>query len=185
MFYCFLTLASIFDALDTMIIMGLDDEYRVAMEHVKNVNWGSTKDPSKTFETNIRYLGGLLAAYDLRPDPVLLDKAVELAEKVILPAYRTPNGIPAAYVDVSKGEPILDDGLILAEFGSLQLELVRLSQLTGDSKYASIANDVIHRMKDVPSQYPGLYPIAWSLNNFRPSSGKMSRCTGNLLIFLR
>ena len=83
-----------------MLIMGLEDEYQEALVHVKNVDWNSTKEPSKTFETNIRYLGGLLAAYDLRPDPVLLEKAVELAENVIMPAYDTPNGIPAAYVDV-------------------------------------------------------------------------------------
>lgn len=83
-----------------MLIMGLEDEYQEALEHVKSVDWYSTKEPSKTFETNIRYLGGILAAYDLRPDPVLLEKAVDLAENVILPAYDTPNGIPAAYVDV-------------------------------------------------------------------------------------
>lgn len=82
--------------------MGLEDEYNMALNHVKNVNWKSTTVPSKTFETNIRYLGGLLAAYDLRPDPILLQKALELVHDVILPAYQTPNGIPAAYVDVAR-----------------------------------------------------------------------------------
>lgn len=85
-----------------MIIMGLDTEYQQAMDHVLKVNWKTTNAPSKTFETNIRYLGGLLSAYDLRPDPQLLNKALDLAHNVILPAYNTPNGIPAAYVDVAK-----------------------------------------------------------------------------------
>lgn len=97
----FIAIASIFDALDTMIIMGLEDEYQRALEHVKSIDWAFTNDPSKTFETNIRYLGGLLSAYDLRPDQALLDKAIELADKVIMPAYNTPNGIPAAYVNVT------------------------------------------------------------------------------------
>ncbi|KAI9321839.1 glycoside hydrolase [Dichotomocladium elegans] len=163
--------ASIFDALDTMVIMGLDQEYEEALKHVARTDWYSTKVPSKTFETNIRYLGGLLSAYDLRPDPILLRIAIELADTVILPAYRTPNGIPAAYVNVAKGLPTRDTGLILAEFGSLQLELVRLSQLTGNTTYATIANRVIHTIDQVPTSYPGLYPITWDLETFTPSSG--------------
>lgn len=84
-----------------MIIMGLEDDYQRALDHVKNVDWTKSKEPSKTFETNIRYLGGLLSAYDLRPDPILLDKAVDLAEKVIMPAFNTPNRMPAAFVNVN------------------------------------------------------------------------------------
>ncbi|KAI7853781.1 glycoside hydrolase [Circinella umbellata] len=162
--------ASIFDGLDTMLIMGLEEEYQEALEHVKNVDWYSTTEPSKTFETNIRYLGGLLAAYDLRPDPVLLDKAVELAETVIMPAYDTANGMPAAYVDVKTGKPTNDKNLILAEFGSLQLELVRLSQLTGEERYAELANNVIYAIDKVDTPYPGVYPITWNLDSFSPSS---------------
>ncbi|KAI9277179.1 glycoside hydrolase [Phascolomyces articulosus] len=162
--------ASIFDGLDTMLIMGLEEEYQEALEHVKNVDWFSTTTPSKTFETNIRYLGGLLAAYDLRPDPVLLEKAIELAQYVLLPAYDTPNGIPAAYVDVKRGKPTNDKSLILAEFGSLQLEMVRLSQLTGDERYAQIANNVIYAIDNVDTPFPGVYPIIWDLDSFTPSS---------------
>ncbi|CDS03956.1 hypothetical protein LRAMOSA06911 [Lichtheimia ramosa] len=162
--------ASIFDALDTMIIMGLEDEYQRALEHVKSIDWAFTNDPSKTFETNIRYLGGLLSAYDLRPDQALLDKAIELADKVIMPAYNTPNGIPAAYVNVTTGEPTDDHDLILAEFGSLQLELVRLSQITGNQRYATMANEVIYAIDNVTTPFPGLYPITWSLDDFSPSS---------------
>lgn len=84
-----------------MIIMGLEEDYQRALDHVKHVDWTKSKEPSKTFETNIRYLGGLLSAYDLRPDPVLLDKAVDLAEKVIMPAFDTPNRMPAAFVNVT------------------------------------------------------------------------------------
>lgn len=83
-----------------MIIMGLDKEYERALKHVKTVDWTKSRDPSKTFETNIRYLGGLMAAYDLKADPILLERARELAEKVIMPAFDTPNRMPAGYVDV-------------------------------------------------------------------------------------
>ncbi|KAG0186223.1 maturation of Asn-linked oligosaccharides protein, partial [Apophysomyces sp. BC1034] len=153
-----------------MIIMGLEDEYKLALEHVRKVQWRSTHDTSKTFETNIRYLGGLLSAYDLRPDSTILNKAKELANKVILPAYLTLNGVPSAYVNVNTGFPAVEDNIIvLAEFGSLQLELVRLSQITGDDKYATISNKVIEKVSKVPSKYPGLYPILWNFDTFTPS----------------
>ncbi|KAF7726413.1 maturation of Asn-linked oligosaccharides protein [Apophysomyces ossiformis] len=168
--------ATIFDALDTMIIMGLEEEYTQALEHVKHVQWNTSHDLSKTFETNIRYLGGLLAAYDLRNDQVLLDKAIELARKVILPAYDTPNFIPAGYVNVTttinRGKPVKDGRIILAEFGSLQLELVRLSQLTGEKGYEKIANWVIAKMAEIPTELPGLYSMIWDLDPFRPAVDK-------------
>ncbi|KAF7728858.1 hypothetical protein EC973_005484 [Apophysomyces ossiformis] len=166
-------LASIFDGMDTMIIMGLEEEYQRALGHVQKVQWRSTHDTSKTFETNIRYLGGLLSTYDLRPDPVLLTKALELANEVILPAYITLNGIPAAYVNVNT-QVHQDNIIVLAEFGSLQLELVRLSQITGDDKYATIANRVIDKISKVASKFPGLYPILWNFDTFTPSTENVS-----------
>lgn len=85
-----------------MIIMGLEDDYNRGLDHIQKVNWTVTNAPSKTFETNIRYLGGLLSAYDLKGDLTLLQKAVELADKVIMPSFDTPNRMPAAFVDVEK-----------------------------------------------------------------------------------
>ncbi|CAO3649055.1 unnamed protein product [Mucor hiemalis] len=147
--------ATIFDALDTMIIMGLDTEYDRALEHIKNVDWTLSRDPSKTFETNIRYLGGLMAAYDLNGDKILLERARELAEKVIMPAFNTPNRMPAGFVDVKTGKPVRGNQIVLAEFGSLQLELNRLTQLTGDDQYARAGNNILERMSEVPSRLPG------------------------------
>ncbi|KAI8369644.1 glycoside hydrolase [Radiomyces spectabilis] len=170
--------ASIFDGLDTMIIMGLEDDYQKALEHVQNVDWRSSKNLSKTFETNIRYVGGLLSAYDLRPDPILLQKAIDLTNQVILPAYDTPGGIPAAYVNTSSGQPIIENQLTLAEFGSMQLELVRLSQITGDPYYERIANSVLDKMARVPSRIPGLYPMSWDLLTFKPTSSYITIAGG-------
>jgi len=84
-----------------MLIMGLDDEYTKAMSHIENVNFHESAENSKTFETTIRYLGGLLAANDLRPDPILLKQALALTEYAIMPAFNTADGIPAAYVNVN------------------------------------------------------------------------------------
>lgn len=85
-----------------MIIMDLKEDYEKAYNYIKNVDWKDSKKPSKTFETNIRYLGGLLSAYDLKQDPLFLEKAVQLADYVIMPAFNTSSGMPAAFVNVSK-----------------------------------------------------------------------------------
>jgi mannosyl-oligosaccharide alpha-1,2-mannosidase len=45
------------------------------------------------FETTIRYLGGLLSAYALSGEPILLKKADELGSR-LLPAFNTPSGLP-------------------------------------------------------------------------------------------
>lgn len=60
----------------------------------------------------------------------------------------------------------------MAEFGSMQLELVHLTQLTGDPKYESAGNGIIQKIAEVPSRVPGLYPIIWNLNNFSPKNSK-------------
>jgi mannosyl-oligosaccharide alpha-1,2-mannosidase len=95
-----MVIATIFDALDTMLIMGLDSQYALALEHVQGVNFNQSTETSKTFETTIRYLGGLLSANDIRPDPILVKQAIAVADNVIMPAFDT-DGIPAAYVDVN------------------------------------------------------------------------------------
>jgi mannosyl-oligosaccharide alpha-1,2-mannosidase len=82
--------------------MDLQNEYDLALNFIKNVNWKNTTSSSKTFETTIRYLGGLLAANDLQPNKLLVDQAVDLAKYVIMPAFDTPNGIPTAYVDAER-----------------------------------------------------------------------------------
>ena len=45
------------------------------------------------FETIIRYLGGLLSAYALSGEPILLSRADDLGRK-LLPAFNSTHGIP-------------------------------------------------------------------------------------------
>lgn len=79
--------ASIVDSLDTMLIMGLEEEYKEALEFVEKIDFSFSNTSSKGFETNIRYLGGLLAANDLRPNSMLVKKAVEVAEATLIPLF--------------------------------------------------------------------------------------------------
>ena len=50
------------------------------------------------FETVIRYLGGLLSAYALSGNKILLNKAEELGMK-LLPVFNTPTGLAAFSID--------------------------------------------------------------------------------------
>ena len=45
------------------------------------------------FETTIRYLGGLLSAYALSKEPILLTQATELGD-LLMPAFNSPSGLP-------------------------------------------------------------------------------------------
>lgn len=57
----------------------------------------------------------------------------------------------------------------MAEFGSLQLELVRLTQLTGDDQYEIAGNNIIDQISEIPTTIPGLYPMTWNLSTFTPT----------------
>lgn len=70
-----------------MLIMGLEHQYEESLDFLRTVDFTVSKTPSKGFETNIRYLGGLLAANDLKPNPLLVEKAVQLADAALVPLF--------------------------------------------------------------------------------------------------
>ena len=84
---------TIVDTLDTLLLMGLDDEYGRARDWVaKSLNFDLDAE-FNTFETTIRLLGGLLSAYHLSDgDDLYLELATDLADR-ILPAFNTPTGM--------------------------------------------------------------------------------------------
>ncbi|CDQ60612.1 unnamed protein product [Oncorhynchus mykiss] len=97
-------------------------------------------------------------------------KAVQLAEK-LLPAFNTPTGIPWAMVNLKSGVGrnwgwASAGSSILAEFGTLHMEFVHLTYLTGNPAYYQ---KVMHIRKllakmDRPN---GLYP-----NYLNPRTGR-------------
>jgi mannosyl-oligosaccharide alpha-1,2-mannosidase len=91
--------ATLVDSIDTLWIMELKDEFSEALDVIKNIDFKtSLRADIPMFETTIRYLGGLLGAYDISGHryPVLLEKAEELAE-VLIGAFDTPNRMPHLY----------------------------------------------------------------------------------------
>ncbi|TCD69473.1 hypothetical protein EIP91_007599 [Steccherinum ochraceum] len=126
------------DALDTMWIMGLQDEFQEALPFVANMTFALDEAKfAPFFETVIRYLGGLLSAYALSNETVLLDRADDLGTK-LLPAFNTTSGLPANGVNTVTGEMSfgwLPGTVMLSEVASCQMEYKYLAHLTGRSEY--------------------------------------------------
>jgi mannosyl-oligosaccharide alpha-1,2-mannosidase len=157
--------ATLVDALDTLWIMGMREDFERAVSAVATIDFTTSTDTQiNVFETTIRYLGGFLSAYDLSGNKVLLDKAVEVGEMLYI-SFDTPNRMPLTRWDIEAGrkgaEQPASEGALVAEVGSLSLEFTRLSQLTGNPKYF----DAISRITEVLDDHqgltnlPGLWPV--------------------------
>ncbi|BGP42312.1 hypothetical protein JCM10449v2_006317 [Rhodotorula kratochvilovae] len=191
---------------DTLLLMGLEDEYLLARTHIAAVDFSylTPRDPTRyvppsasslpplsafdlpphatlnplpegiaspagvpTFEAIIRYLGGLLAAYDLSHDPLMLSRATELGDW-LLAAFAMKDGllVPTYRMGAhSDGGP--SGEVCLAEVGSVGLELLRLSQLTGDWTYFEAAQRSLDTLDEWPAhdRIPGLFPTVFDAND--------------------
>ena len=83
--------ATLVDALDTLHIMGMSQEFDLAVAATKEIDFSTSDEETlNVFETTIRYLGGLLSAYDLSGEHILIDKVVELGGMLYVD-FDTPN----------------------------------------------------------------------------------------------
>ncbi|KAI8888018.1 glycoside hydrolase family 47 protein [Backusella circina FSU 941] len=149
--------ASIVDGLDTLYIMDLMDEFDEARQFVKEIDWDQANEEVQVFETVIRYVGGLLAAYDLSGDEMFVAKSVELVDR-LMPAFDTPTGIPFQYMNFSTGEPVYNHVACLAEVGTLQIEFTRLSEITGNWTYHYRGQHVYDSFNNMQIKSFGLLP---------------------------
>jgi len=143
--------ATLIDALDTMMLMGIKDEFEEARKKLQEVKFDINLQVS-FFETTIRHLGGLIGAFEmskiLKPnDDFILSQAVSLAEH-LLPAFNTESGIPKSMVNLQSGDiknyGWTKDRSVLSEVGSNQLEFYAMSEYTNDGKYYSKSANVFN-----------------------------------------
>lgn len=166
--------ATIVDALDTAMIMGVDEVILDAGSWIeKNLPERiSRKGQVNLFETTIRVLGGLLSAYHLSvgqagsslrkgPKPVVyLENARNLADRLLVAFTSSPSGIPFSDVILHdrSAHPAPDGMSSTAEVSTVQLEFNYLSFLTGDPKYSLESMKVLKHIKTLP-KVQGLVPI--------------------------
>lgn len=129
------------DSLDTLLLMGLDEEAAKAkMLIVEKLSFD--KDISvKNFEVTIRLLGGLLSGYQRTGDARLLHLAEDLGKR-LLPVFNSPTGMPYMFVNLKTGKT---SGARSnpAEIGTLLLEFGTLSKLTGNPVFYDKAKNAV------------------------------------------
>lgn len=163
--------ATIIDALDTLYLMGLKDEFEEGRNWVATrFSIDNTTGDLSVFETNIRFVGGLLTLYAFTGDTMFRDKAQYIADK-LLPAFQSPTGIPYALINfrngISKNYAWASGGSsILSEFGTLHLEFAYLTDITGNPIYKERVESIRLVLKELEKP-KGLYP-----NYLNPKTGK-------------
>jgi mannosyl-oligosaccharide alpha-1,2-mannosidase len=156
--------ASMVDSLDTLWIMDMKEDFYDGVAAVARMDFlNITGDGLNIFETTIRHLGGLLSAYDLSGEKVLLRKATELGD-LLLMGFDTPNHIPGFWLtfqDAFQGRQMADYNDPSASPGSLSLEFTRLAQLTGESKYYSAIDRIMSFFASCQNEtkLPGMWPV--------------------------
>ncbi|KAK4062160.1 CAZyme family GH47 [Trichoderma aggressivum f. europaeum] len=161
--------ATLVDSLDTLWIAGLKDEFDEAAKAVENIDFTTTpRNNIPVFETTIRYLGGLLGAFDVSGGHdggyiILLNKAVELAE-ILMGIFDTPNRMPILYYQWQPeyaSQPHRAGSVGIAELGTLSMEFTRLAQLTSHYKYYDAVDRITDALVELQKQgtsIPGLFP---------------------------
>lgn len=153
--------------------MGLSDEFQVAAAAAVQIDWDNTGGDTScnVFETTIRYLGGLISAYDLSGESALLQKAQELGDMLLI-AFDTPNRLPPFWLhfeNAKNGKQVAGTNDPSASPGSLSLEFTRLAMLTGEDKYFDAVSRVTDFLEKTQgeSKLPGMWPRSI---NFRAES---------------
>ncbi|PFH61968.1 hypothetical protein XA68_15630 [Ophiocordyceps unilateralis] len=161
--------ATLVDSLDTLWIAGMKDEFDKAVEAVETIDFTrAARSDIPVFETTIRYLGGLIAAFDISGGArggysILLDKAVELAE-ILMGIFDTPNRMPVLFYQWKPeyaSQPHIASQGSMAELATLSLEFTRLAQLTAQHKYYDAVDRITNALVDMQKEgtlVPGLFP---------------------------
>ncbi|KAI8719024.1 Alpha-1,2-Mannosidase [Fusarium sp. LHS14.1] len=171
--------ATLVDSLDTLWIMDLKEEFNEAAQAAATLNWGETHDGAvNLFETTIRHLGGLLSAYELSREEVLLKKAVELGEMLYV-AFDTPNRLPGFWLnfeDARTGKQVAGVHDPSASPSSLVMEFTKLSQLTGDPKFYDATDRVTQFLVRIQNdtRLPGMWPLCLNFQHEQATDNTFS-----------
>ncbi|XP_069842074.1 endoplasmic reticulum mannosyl-oligosaccharide 1,2-alpha-mannosidase [Dendropsophus ebraccatus] len=158
---------TLLDALDTMWILGLKEEFQEAREWVATKLTFDKNVDVNLFESTIRILGGLLSTYHLTQDSLFLEKAKDIGTR-LLPAFNTPSKVPYSDVNIGKGTahpPRWTSDSTVAEVTSVQLEFRELSRLTGDEQYKKVVDQVTQHVHTLSGKRDGLVPMFINTNS--------------------
>ncbi|UZJ57537.1 hypothetical protein CBS101457_006857 [Exobasidium rhododendri] len=161
---------SVVDSMSTMLVMDMadSDEYKRALVHAKHIDFSHTKmgqTPGQVsiFELTIRYLGGLISAFQLggekAEEKFLIDQAASLANRLSW-GWVGKNRIPYNSVNINDGVTYRaqsSNAANLAEAGTLVMEWGTLSDLTGNKTYRRLAEGSMSAIFESEPIFPGLW----------------------------
>lgn len=160
--------ASLVDALDTIFVMDLKDTFDDAVNKTLKIDFSTnhTDDVVVVFETTIRYVGGLLSAYELSGanNQALLDQARVLTDKLIYAWPDENQVLPYSVLSFTDNTPA-SDIVSLAAAGSMIVEFDRLSFYTKNDKYRNLADKSMKFLMGLPGVFPGLPGLRYSAKN--------------------
>ena len=163
------------DSLDMLAILGDRDNFISAVTKVINSVSFDQECTVQVFETTIRLLGSLLSAhliitewtdvFNMKMDAYdnqLLDLAHDLGVR-LLPAFDSPNAIPAPRVNLRHGKSDLySDSTCTAGVGTLILEFKMLGRLVGDPSFELAAQRAMDKLWSVRNKTTGLIGNVYS-----------------------
>ncbi|TWI94544.1 mannosidase alpha-like ER degradation enhancer 2 [Mucilaginibacter frigoritolerans] len=125
------------DAYSTMQVMKLDKYAKEVEQYIKDSVSFDKDIYVKTFEVNIRVLGGLLCMYQYTNDPRILAQTKDFGDRM-LKAFNSPTGIPYYWVNLKTGA-VKGSQVNTAEAASYMFEMGILSYYTKNPAYYQAA----------------------------------------------
>lgn len=175
------------DALDTLWLMDMKEEFELAREWIKDHLTFDLPVEVSVFETTIRSLGGLVSAYEWSGATVFLEKAEDLAKRLLKTFNKSAAGMPYGLLNLQTGRMNNNKWLhcntrtdvcaCIAEIGTMQVEFGTLAEHTGNPSYREKTDAAFDSLKAV-EVFNGLYPSVVEVDNvgqLRPAtSGKLT-----------
>lgn len=202
--------ATAIDSLPTAIMLGKEDIVVQILEFIVTIDWKANKDPGgypmQVFEVVIRHFAGMISAWDLLNGPFssmaqnstlrqALYRQMVLLGDVLCCAFDAPSGVPRTWINPATCETITgvkSTRNSVAGVGTLILEFGRLSDITNDKKYVTLAERAEeYLLKPKPSfgePYPGLLGSHVNVQNgnIKDAEGSWGAfCDCNTIVALR
>jgi hypothetical protein len=154
------------DAYSTLKIMGYETA-ALRIENYVTTSLDFDRDIYvKTFEFNIRILGGLLSMYSLSGNQGVLEKAEDFGKR-LLPAFCSGSGLPHYWVNLKTGQ-VRGDTVNVAEAGTFLLEMGVLSYYTQNPVYYQTAKKAALSIYSMRSP-AGLYSENMNVETGQPT----------------
>ena len=165
--------ATAIDSLPTAIIFGNENVTVQILEFIAALDLKVLKSGTRiqVFEVTIRHFAAMISAWDLLRGPfshmaqnedlrhALYTQMITLGDALSC-AFDSPSGIPREWVDPASCQSDHGTQNTIAGVGTVILEFARLSDITGDRKYADLAekaeNHLLNPQPASGEPYPGL-----------------------------